>query len=158
MRILGQTKWNDNTSVSGEFDYNKVSSGRFDIWYSSINNLFVNNNFFEIVFGITEPELQSRNKKSINLSIFSHNGFIDSFVTNGIIGFVLLFMFLKGWYKFLNQIKFKKNRKLPEFRYGISVFIVYIITLIFQGGVIVYDGFFISMSLILIIKLKNDMR
>jgi len=157
LRFYGQSKFSDNSTFSGELNYNEISSGRLTIWSSSLENVIHPNNVAEFLLGITELELTERNEKKINLAVFSHNAFIDSLVTNGLIGFIIFILFLITWFKLILQIKLPNFKNSIDQKFCLTIFIIYLVSLFFQGGVIIYEGIFISFSLLLLFNKRNVM-
>jgi O-antigen ligase len=153
-RLFGENKYSYSYTDSEVVNFDKMSSGRLGIWKSSFNNLLLNDDPIEVLFGITEPELQKRNKISVGLSVFSHNGIIDSLVTNGLIGLLLFIYFIITWAKTIfkrNKLYFKNSK---EFKYIISVFLIFLFSILLQGGKIIYDGLFISISILMLFSNK----
>ena len=153
-RLLGENQYDYSYQNSKIVDYNKISSGRIRIWKSSVNSLFSNDDPSEVIFGITESELLKRNRRDFGLAVFSHNGLIDAFVTNGLIGLLLYIYFLITWYKSIINKKMLFSKNLLEYKYILSIFFVFFVSTIFQGGKIIYDGFFISLSILILFSKK----
>lgn len=146
-RLLGANNFEGNSN-SSKINYDEVSSGRFSIWFSSLTNWGLNDNIFEIIFGISEEELTNRNLKSIGRKVFSHNLFIDSLVVNGLIGFLFLTKFMLGWHKYV------KNKLNDYAKYSHALFYSFLIFAIFQGGPILYEGIFIIISILILKKIN----
>ena len=155
MRALGNTEYNTKSSNYQEIDYNRISSGRIKIWEASLTSLFEKDNALEILCGIGETELIKRNKNKIGSAVFSHNGFIDMLVTNGIIGLVLFILFLTNWFDLLRQSQRVNFKNSIEYKFALSIFIMYLTSIVLQGDVIIYDSIFITLSILLIYSKKE---
>ena len=155
MRALGNTQYNTNSADYQEIDYNRISSGRIKIWEASLTSLFEKDNALEILFGIGETELIKRNKNKIGYAVFSHNGFIDMLVTNGFVGLILFILFLINWYDLLRQAQRVNFKNSIEHKFALSIFLMYLISVLLQGDVIIYEGIFITLSILLIYSKKE---
>ena len=153
-RLFGENQYDYSYHNSKIIDYNKISSGRIGIWKSSINSLLSNDDPFEIIFGLTESELLNRNRKNFGLAVFSHNGFIDAFVTNGLIGILLYIYFIITWFKSIINRKMLFFKNYSEYKYVLSVFFIFLVSTLFQGGKIIYDGLFLSLSILILFSKK----
>ncbi|MBG7611724.1 O-antigen ligase family protein [Polaribacter sp. BAL334] len=138
-RLIGKTIYDDKKVV----DTNTISSGRLKIWETSFKSWSENNNILEILLGIGENELMERNNKYIGFRVFSHNGFIDILVQNGLISFLFYIMFL---------FNFNKNIKHPFIKEGkliiIAFFYMYLTMMFVQGGQEVYTMLLINLVLL----------
>lgn len=150
MRMFGETEYSGN-SKNDELDLNQISSGRLSIWESSFASWNEKDSVMDILFGIGENELLKRNYQKIGFSVFSHNGFLDMLVVNGLVGLILFLLFLWKWYNIIKSTN-QGPRPLPSSRlYALSVFFMYVISCFFQGGPIIYDSIFISSSILILI-------
>lgn len=145
-RLIGINKYQDSS------DLNTISSGRLEIWASSLASFTRNNNPIEIIFGLGENELKVRNKENIGRQYVTHNGFLDILITNGILGFIIFSIFLKKWYIYLRYKMKILNINNIDLRLSISFFFMYISFMLVQGGPLVYDSIYIAYSIILVSK------
>jgi len=124
MRALGQTKYNLNT----EYNLNNVSSGRLSIWKAS-GRIFLESTTLEKLAGIGEEELRKRMYREIGAPIFSHNGFINQLLVDGLIGLIILLYLLVYIYLLFSSLAIYKYRVLC-----ISTLFCWLTHFFFQGG------------------------
>lgn len=152
-RIIGVTKYQDTMNM------NNISSGRLAIWESSLKGFFQRDNVIEIFLGLGDRELKLRNSEIIGKPYMPHNGFIEIFVTGGLMGIVIYLIFLRKWFTNLRQKSRIFNADNIELSMSFSIFFMYIIFMLFQGGHVIYESVFISYSIVMtsksIIAVKN---
>jgi O-antigen ligase len=140
------TMWQRLTGNAEGQEYGNAdsySSGRLQLWENSLKSYTENHSIFEFVFGIGESELLARNGRKGGAH-FAHNGFINTLTTNGIIGLTLLLLFLKNWFSLIRK---PTPNNIYASKYSMSVFIMYLVYMLFQGGASVYDSMFIALSI-----------
>lgn len=142
MRLADKTnsEYHDNKSY-----FERFGSGRLVIAFSSIQ-VFLQSDLIEKFTGIGQEELKKRNGDNIGIAVYSHNGFIDYLLFNGIIGFIIYMFFYYHFWRMINEsAQFKAI--------GMAFFAMFIIYNLVQGG----EYFFINVFVMLIISLLfND--
>jgi hypothetical protein len=140
-RLIGKTIYDEEKVL----DSNTLSSGRLRIWETSFKSWTENDNILELFFGIGENELMERNNRYIGFRVFSHNGFIDILVQNGIISFLLYLIFIASFYK-----NIKNESKRDGGILLLAFFYMYLAMMLVQGGQLVYTMFLMNLSLLAI--------
>lgn len=139
-RLFDENEYNENTTETG-----KYGSGRL-LFLTTNYAYFSQGEFITKIIGYGE-ELSRRNmEKKIGLKIYSHNGFMDAFLQNGVIG---LFLFLKCFYFYYQIIK-NSNKNLNLFRLCKANFFMFLSFQLFQGGVYFLFEVMISLNLSLL--------
>lgn len=151
-RLLGQSGY----SVDNEVDSNSISSGRLNIWKSTLYNWLKDDEVSIIILGLSEPELIKRNKKDIGQAVFSHNEFLNALAVGGLISISLFFGFFFLWWKKIKILK-KKIFDIQYYKYALVIFVNIFIFNVLQGGPIsLISGLFILFSLVPLYELKNN--
>jgi|GEM_PF-1615274 len=144
MRLTDQRKWGQERGA-----VENVGSGRFMIWQIHIEDWLASGPV-GIVIGNGQPlSKELYGKHSGNRPLFSHNGYIEALVSNGIIGFALFISYL---YSMLRYIAASPNTLYK--RLATSVFFMYLTFMLVQGG----NPFFIEVILAVSIFLSRWSR
>lgn len=83
----------DRAGQEDKSAYETVGSGRLQIAETYLENLY-ESNFVTYMVGMGMQESQNRYEKKDGMPLFAHNGFVQTIVDNGIIGFALYMLFL----------------------------------------------------------------
>jgi hypothetical protein len=125
--------------------FSQVGSGR--LVFSSINiNEWIGSNLIAFTIGIGEEVAMDNMYKKIGFRIFSHNGFVDIAITNGLLGIIIYSIFFRKWF-----ITFKRNPNNQFYRLLFAYWMVYIAFMLVQGGVYFLSDIFIALTLSLFI-------
>lgn len=116
-------------------------SGRLIFW-STAYNLWLNGDYFEILFGFGLEGLTTAIDKITGLKVVAHNEFLTQLAQNGLIGFILSIWFVISLFKFIY-----KRRKMFSYRISIAIFIMYVSLMMTQGGFWFYPEFFLALIL-----------
>lgn len=92
----------DRAGQEDKSAYETVGSGRLQIAEIYLENLY-ESNFVTYLFGMGMEESQRRYEKKDGMPLFAHNGFIQTLVDNGLIGFVLYILFLITIFKAISS-------------------------------------------------------
>ncbi|HYE34677.1 O-antigen ligase family protein [Methylocaldum sp.] len=144
MRILDQRKWGQEKGAE-----ENIGSGRFRIWQVHIEDWLASGSV-GIVIGNGQPlskELYARHTGGRPL--FSHNGYIEALVSNGIIGFALFISYLYCMWKYISASPNTLYKRLAT-----CMFFMYLIFMLVQGG----NPFFIEVILAVSIFLSRWSR
>jgi hypothetical protein len=123
-RLSGKSVYTQDTSLSIDL----VSSGRSVIWVTALD-IYQEASPLEWLVGIGLEKLKSEMGKRLDMAVFSHNGFINELVTNGIIGFTLLIVFLKKFLEDILKIEEHYVRNL-----ALAIYFAWITFTLMQGG------------------------
>ena len=133
---------------SGQEDqsaYETVGSGRIQIAHIYLQNLY-ESNFATYLIGMGMEESQNRYEKKDGMPLFAHNGFIQTLVDNGILGFLLYMLFLVTIYRAIARAKSSYNQLT------VAIFCMFLSCLLTQQAnyylVDVFLALYISISLI----------
>jgi O-antigen ligase len=141
-RMKGKNIYQKKTSI------NSMSSGRIDIWESTITSFFEDRDLQIVLFGLGQTELINRNYKRLGNTVFSHNGFLDVLTTSGFVGFFAFLGFLFFWLTTTFRVfNYKDNYRNPMGRLPFTIFMMYISFMMVQGGSLVYGSFFVALSI-----------
>ena len=88
----------DRAGQEDKSAYETVGSGRLQIAQVYLENLY-ESNFVTYLVGMGMEESQRRYEKKDGMPLFAHNGFIQTLVDNGVLGFILYLLFLITMYK-----------------------------------------------------------
>jgi hypothetical protein len=104
----------------------KVGSGRIEIWGSYLK-IWKESNFLGKIIGISNNTAQEIFGKTHEAALFAHNEFVNMFVSNGVLGLVLLLLYIKSIYKSLHNHILEKERKL-----FMAIFFMWMVCMFFQ--------------------------
>jgi O-antigen ligase len=142
-RLFNINKYNvENRTIN--YNVEALSSGRTLFWVVNITNWWESDILLKM-FGFGEEVAKDNMEKTIGMRLFSHNGFIDSFIENGLIG---LFLFIGLFYYILKLVI--NNKGSTFFYLGIASFIMFILMNLFQGGYYFLMEIFIVLNLSLL--------
>jgi hypothetical protein len=142
-RIFNISKY-DPSNVGINYDSESLSSGRTLFW--AVNLLeWWNADIITKLFGMGEEVARENMEIRIGLKIFSHNGFIDSFIENGIIG---IFLFLGMFFYMIKLVI--KNKGSTFFSLAATSTLMFILMTFFQGGHYFLMDLFLGMNLALL--------
>lgn len=96
-RILGQDKYSKEDSLE------EIGSGRGLIYLTNIQ-IFEEAEVFEKLFGIGTTQLMIRTEKKLGSRLLSHNGFLQTLLTNGIVGLIVLLVYFKKLYMLKDKL------------------------------------------------------
>lgn len=99
----------DRAGQEDKSAYETVGSGRLQIAEIYLENLY-QSNFVTYLFGMGMEESGRRYEKKDGMSLFAHNGFLQTLVDNGLIGFVLYLMFLITMYRAISRSDSSHNK------------------------------------------------
>lgn len=99
----------DRAGQEDKSAYETVGSGRIQIADIYLTNLY-ESNFVTYLFGMGMEESMRRYEQKDGMPLFAHNGFIQTLVDNGIIGFVLYMLFLITLYKAIARSESSHNQ------------------------------------------------
>ncbi|WP_421918786.1 O-antigen ligase family protein [Marinifilum sp.] len=103
-RIMDDRAGQEEKSV-----YETVGSGRLQIAKTYLQN-FYHSNFVTHLIGMGMKESGRRYEKIDGTALFAHNGFIQTLVDNGLIGFAIYIMFLISLYRSISRAKTSHNQ------------------------------------------------
>ncbi|PKQ67957.1 hypothetical protein BZG01_06220 [Labilibaculum manganireducens] len=89
--------------------YETVGSGRLQIATVYLENLY-ESNFVTYLVGMGMQESQNRYEKKDGMPLFAHNGFVQTLVDNGILGFLLYLVFLYAIFREIAPAKSSYNQ------------------------------------------------
>lgn len=107
----------------------RVGSGRIVIGKASLTG-WLDSGFQALIIGNGQELSMEKTKKILGSKLFSHNGFIDILVTNGLIGITILILMLIYLHKYIQKYKNSSFWKLA--RGFFAMFLVYFTV---QGGI-----------------------
>jgi hypothetical protein len=130
----------------------KLGSGRL-IFISISLDYWMQAPLMTKLFGYGQEMVMQNMEQKIGLKVYSHNGFVDAFVQNGLIGLLLFIMILISFKKHINKIKGH-----PYYDVCNAIFFMYIAFQLVQGG---YNFMFdfiiaINLSIAMLIARKNQ--
>ncbi|MBN2598105.1 O-antigen ligase family protein [Labilibaculum sp.] len=135
----------DRAGQEDKSAYETVGSGRLQIAQVYLENLY-ESNFVTYLVGMGMQESQNRYEKKDGMPLFAHNGFVQTIVDNGILGFLLYLVFL---YSIFSEIS-KSNSSHNQLT--VAIFFMFISCLVTQqANYFLLDLFlslFIGISLI----------
>mgnify|MGYP000959256070 CR=1 FL=1 len=126
-RLFNISKYNPSSQTIN-YDPEAISSGRTLFWAINIAEWW-NADYAVKVLGLGEEVARENMERTIGLRIFSHNGFVDSFIENGIIG---LLLFLGMFFYILKLVI--KNKSSTYFSLVSTSALMFFFMNIFQGG------------------------
>lgn len=141
-RLLDKTE--TNIGYNNKSAIERIGSGRI-IYFLEGLNIYSELTLLEKIIGIGEENAKDEMLKRRNIRIFTHNGYLDILIHNGLLGLIIFIIAIIIIIRFINssQSIFTGLAK--------AYFTIYLIMNIVQGGPILYDGLFLSGSLVLII-------
>ncbi len=120
-----------------------AGSGR--LIYSDVSlQLFEESNLFTQIIGTGIDPLMDNMQRAISMRIYSHNGWVDALVANGVIG--LFFMVMMCLMMVVYVLRYRKN-KYSEISFACVV--MYISYQFTQGGVFFYQDVLLAIGLVL---------
>jgi O-antigen ligase len=137
-RVIGESKHTTND----ELDANKLSSGRFKIYKSSINGV-VDEGITAILFGIGKDYSIRKNRIAIGSGYIAHNRFIEIFCYGGIIALVIFMIYIIK----LGRMIFKLDDRNKSKKLLICLFLLLVITYIPSHGFPMYSDFLFGIAL-----------
>lgn len=140
-RLMERNIYKEDEGISG--------SGRLAFWNTSIKMWMESDNVMNILSGHGMTALKQRQYKENGLHIFSHNGFLDALVVNGLVGFVFLISYYILLFRFLSRYKTSKF-----YRLACAWLLSDISFQMVQGG---YFVFYDVVSAIIILLPKKDL-
>lgn len=147
-RLFNITKYNpSNTAIN--YDVESISSGRTLFWLVNLGKWWESDYFIKM-FGFGEEVARDNMENTIGSRIFSHNGFIDSFIENGVIGVILFLSMFFYIYKLVIN-----NKGSTFFSLAVSSAIMFFLMNIFQGGYFFLMDVLLALNLSLLLKDKN---
>jgi len=123
-RIFGRTLYSQAMS----FDLNRASSGRLSFTRSAFE-MYKESTFIESLVGIGDTEIRSLMYQKTGWYVFSHNGFINELVANGLLGFLIMLFFFRSIFLDIKNIKDQQIRTM-----GFSIYAAFLTFVLFQGG------------------------
>jgi O-antigen ligase len=123
MRMTGTNLYQDEASAD------QIGSGRFDFWEQALNGPF-SEGYSGFLMGVGLEHTKDYMESIIGLRIFSHNGFLDAYQTNGILGFVIFILYFVFLFKFICK-KCNSNYK----PLALALYFQMLIVQLVQGGV-----------------------
>lgn len=147
-RLFNISKYSSSNEVIS-YDPEALSSGRTLFWAINLVEWW-NSDYLVKVLGLGEDVARDNMEKTIGLRVFSHNGFVDSFIENGIIG---LFLFLGMFYYILKLLI--NNKDSTFFSLAATTALMFILMTFFQGGYYFLMDLFLGMNFALVQKNKN---
>ena len=129
----------NNTNTYGEAGLS-YGSGRLVFWSVMLEHAF-NNGFFQLFLGIGREASMDHMESVIGKKLFSHNGFIDSLVSNGLIGLVLLIALISQLTK---RIFYYRSRDRGIFIFSLVFLLFYLTAITFQSHQIFWMAILIS--------------
>jgi len=140
-RLIGKTKYmSENRSISSE----NISSMRTVIWYTNLA-FWSEGNLIEKIFGYGDELSKDNMMKKTGMRVFSHNGFIDKLVQDGIIGLGLFMFYLFYIYKLVSI-----NKDALFYPLGFATFSCYVFFNITQGGNIFLFEILFALNVVLV--------
>ncbi|MGM9848055.1 MAG: O-antigen ligase family protein [Muribaculaceae bacterium] len=123
----------------------KAQAGSGRLIYKDVSlKLFEKSDLCTKLIGVGIDPLMDNMDKQIHIRIYSHNGWVDALVANGIIGFML--MVTMCIYLIIHVIK---NRKQRYSEISIACVLMYISYQFTQGGVFFYQDLLIALAIAL---------
>jgi O-antigen ligase len=127
-----------------------AGSGRADYWAIMLG-YSVDNGVGSFLMGTGREAGMDYMEKKLGERLFSHNGFIDIFVSAGFIGIMIFFAYQK--YLFQRLRVWANRRIIPSYRLGLIIWVMYWMAILFQGHQ--YFWVFIIISLVVAIMEKE---
>ena len=123
-----------------------IGSGRFTIVAHAINNWWSEGGA-SIFIGLGEELAREKMTKTKGSAIFAHNGFVEILQTDGILGVLLYLNFIYFIYRSISKYE---NKNSGYYKLILTLFIVYLVGMFFQGGdnVFIYGLLALSLSLL----------
>lgn len=135
----------DRAGQEDKSAYETVGSGRLQIAAVYLENLY-ESNFATYLVGMGMQESQNRYEKKDGMPLFAHNGFVQTLVDNGILGFILYLVFLYSVFRSISRSNSSHNQLT------VAIFFMFISCLLTQqANYFLLDLFlslFIGISLI----------
>ncbi|PCH68705.1 MAG: hypothetical protein COC06_09035 [Bacteroidales bacterium] len=135
----------DRAGQEDKSAYETVGSGRLQIAAVYLENLY-ESNFATYLVGMGMQESQNRYEKKDGMPLFAHNGFVQTLVDNGILGFILYLVFLYSVFRSISRSNSSHNQLT------VAIFFMFISCLVTQqANYFLLDLFlslFIGISLI----------
>ncbi|MDE5417457.1 O-antigen ligase family protein [Labilibaculum sp. DW002] len=115
----------DRAGQEDKSAYETVGSGRLQIAEVYLENLY-ESNFATYLIGMGMQESQNRYEKKDGMPLFAHNGFVQTLVDNGILGFLLYLLFLFSVFKQISKSESSYNQL------AVALFFMFISCLVTQ--------------------------
>ncbi len=115
----------DRAGQEDKSAYETVGSGRLQIAQVYLENLY-ESNFVTYLIGMGMQESQNRYEKKDGMPLFAHNGFVQTVVDNGILGFLLYLLFLFSVFKQISRSESSYNQL------AVALFFMFISCLVTQ--------------------------
>ncbi|PKQ63110.1 hypothetical protein BZG02_10110 [Labilibaculum filiforme] len=135
----------DRAGQEEKSTYETVGSGRLQIAEVYLEN-FYQSSFATYLLGMGMQESQNRYEKKDGMPLFAHNGFIQTLVDNGILGFLLYLVFLYSIFKGISRSNSSYNQL------SVAIFFMFLSCLVTQQAnyflLDVFVSIFIGISLI----------
>jgi O-antigen ligase len=122
-------------------DAERLGSGRL-LFISISIDYWMQAPFMVQLFGYGQEMAIQNMEEKMGLKVFSHNGFVDAFVQNGLIGLLLLIVILISFKKQINKIKGHSYYDVCN-----AIFFMYIAFQLVQGGYSFMFDFIIALNL-----------
>ncbi len=119
-RVMDDRAGQDDKSA-----YETVGSGRLQIAQVYLENLY-ESNFVTYLVGMGMQESQNRYEKKDGMPLFAHNGFVQTLVDNGILGFLLYLVFLYSIFREISRSESSYNQLT------VAIFFMFISCLVTQ--------------------------
>lgn len=115
----------DRAGQEDKSAYETVGSGRLQIAQVYLENLY-ESNFITYLVGMGMQESQNRYEKKDGMPLFAHNGFVQTIVDNGILGFLLYLLFLYSIFREISRSNSSHNQLT------VAIFFMFISCLVTQ--------------------------
>lgn len=132
----------------------KAQAGSGRLIYKDVSlELFRNSDIITKMIGVGIDPLMDNMDKQIHIRIYSHNGWVDALVANGIIGFSL--MVTMCLFMIIHVIR---NRKKRYSEISFACIIMYISYQFTQGGVFFYQDLLIAIAMALTLNSNSKVN
>lgn len=141
MRFKGENKFGNTGGIG---------SGRSIFWEQAIIN-WQSEGLTSTTIGLGIELAKDKMKEATGLRVFAHNGYLQQLQAEGIIGFILLIMMFYYIYRYMRLYKNNEYYLLM-----LSIFIMHLISFLFQGGNYFLIYLIFSIYLSLLSKTRKD--
>ena len=124
-------------------------SGRLLIFAAHLENM-LDADIITIITGLGQENSTKMVGNKMGKDFVPHNGFIEALVYNGVIGFMIFVFWLRSGYLIV-----KKSKQFFLYSISFSIFFIYLIVMLVQGGNWFFLDIFFTMFIMMCFYLKD---
>lgn len=105
-----------------------IDSGR-SIYREAALDCYAQSPVVDMVVGVSYEDMSQAIKKRVGVALSAHNGFVEMLVINGVVGLILMLVFLFGLLAFV-----LRRKCCPSFRLALAMWVMFVSFQATQGG------------------------